>query len=203
MKVCVFTCDKYVSLFPELVPLTLKYLKRAGMRYPIQIVTNTTTIDYDDVVYLGPDRGWSNNLLKFVTDKTEPFILWLEEGICVEIDHRLLDLAVEESAKSKVGLVRLYPCPGPTLPWSDEIGEIDKSLPYAISCQVSIWHPNTLKDILRENETPWDFEISGSLRAKTYKPHFLGTYKSAVSYKEYTRRGQLNPDAVEWIERNT
>lgn len=195
MNVVCLTCDKYSYI----VPLTLRYLKRAGMPYPIQVVTNTLPIDYPDVVYLGPDEGWSSNLLKYVQGKTEPFILWMEEGICTELDRPLLELGVRTMEETQCGLVRLYPCPGPTLPYRPEIGEIDKALPYAISCQVSIWNPQTFRDILKPGETPWDFEIHGSQRALHYLPKFLGTYRSAVSYKEYTRRGQPNPDALAWI----
>lgn len=199
MIICILTCDKY----SHIVPLTLKYLERAWPgHYPVEVVTNTKKIEHDNVVYLGEDRGWSNNLLKYVQDKTEPFILYLEECILVEVDRFLINECVQASRDPDVGLVRMYPCPGPTLPYSEHVGEIDKSLPYAISCQMSIWHPRTLRDILKKDETPWDFEIHGSHRAANYPYKFLGSYKSAVSYKEYTRRGELNPDALDWMAKN-
>ena len=197
MKIVVFTCDSY----SHIVPMTTKYLDKAWPDHPgVEIVTNTIPIENKyPVIYLGPDAGWCSNLLKYCADKTEPFILLCEEGILTEVDKPLLEKAFVEALNPNVGVVRLYPCPGPTLSWSEDIGEIDKSLPYAISVQMSIWNPQTIRDIARPGETPWDFEIQGSQRAKDYPKTFLGTYKSAVSYKEYTRRGKINPDAADWI----
>ncbi len=186
------------------MPLTIRYLERLRCPYPIEVVTNTLPIDYPAVTYLGADRGWGNNLLAYLKDKTEPFIMWFEDGIAVYADWELVSLAEQEMQNPGIGLVRLFPCPGPTLPWSEHFGEIDKSLPYAISCQVSIWNPQTIRDILKPDETPWDFEIHGSQRALHYPKTFLSVWREhcAVSYKEYMRRGKLNPDAVEWIEKN-
>ena len=195
-SITIFTCDSY----SHIVPLTIKYLDRAWSNHPrVEIVTNTIPIESKyPVIYLGKDKGWCSNILAYVKDKTDPFILLCEEGILTEVDESLLQKAFDAWTPD-LGLLRLFPCPGPTLPWSEDIGEIDKALPYAISVQMSIWNPQTIRDIARPGETPWDFEIQGSQRALNYTPKFLGTYHSALSYKEYTRRGKLNPDALKWI----
>lgn len=207
MNLVIVTCDKYSFC----VPICIKFLKRAGMPYPITVMTNTLPIDYPDTVYVGTDMSWSSNLLKFLQGKEEPFILWLENCICDSINLPLLERAVEAIKNPDVGMIRLLPAPGPTGYYNMDIGEIDKQLPNAVSCQVSIWKPKTLRDMLREGESAWDFELCGSMRAMEYtKKKFLGTYGYAVRYSDYIVHregmdkalpGMIDPNVQAWIDK--
>ena len=46
------------------------------------------------------------------------------------------------------------------------IWEINKTATYRVSTQVAFWDKNTLKGLLRNHETGWQFEHFGSLRSK-------------------------------------
>ena len=48
------------------------------------------------------------------------------------------------------------------------IWEINKTAPYRVSTQAAYWNKNTLKMLLRNHESGWQFEHFGSLRSKYF-----------------------------------
>lgn len=215
MRIIVPTCHKYLE---HIAPVFTKAVRRAWPDFPwpmTMLLANETGKPYGlftplrdtprfRVVYT-VDHGWASNLLNFLGDSDEPFLLLLDDYILDVVDHRLLELAVQAIELSTVGMVRVHPCPGPTLdfPFSPELGEIDKREPYAISLQAAIWKPQVIRDLFRHGEDPWQTEIDGSRRAAGYSGfHFLGTKASAIGYRELMKRGQVVPETQAWCEAN-
>lgn len=202
MKILMVTCDKYSWCVPD----SVEFLVRSKIPYPITVLTNTVKLCHPDTVYTGEDEGWSGNILKYLKDnkETEPFILWLENAICSEINPYLLQMAVVASTRNNVGMVRLYQVPGPLKYYDSDlgmdIGMVDKTLPNVVSCQSSIWKPSVLQDLLREGETAWDFEFQGTERARLHPSIFLGTYGYAVRYGDLVVRGKVDKNVQNWID---
>lgn len=184
--------------------MNLKYFRRAwgNCPYPIQIVTNTNRVDHENVVYLGEDMGWSNNLLKYLESVDEPFIPWFDDYFLMEVDAPVVAKAVSLVKTGVAGMVRLYPCPGPDFPYNDVFGEIDKDDMYSASLQAAVWNPRVMRDLLRKGETAWDFEIHGSKRARSHPAKFLSAHKTAMSYQNYLRQGEIVESVAEWVGQN-
>lgn len=207
MKIAVITCDRYAWL----CPLFLKYWQRAwpDCPYRLEVVGGTLPTPGADNVLLGEDRGWATNMLSYLGESDEPILLMLDDYMTDSIDADLVGWAEKLINFPRVGLVRLYPCPGPTrtlwptlpeLP-ADAFGVIDKHEPYGVSLQAAIWRPQVLREVLRSGETPWETEIDGSVRVREYQQYeFLATFSSAIGYREYMKRGQPIVSTVDWVE---
>lgn len=212
MRVVVTTCDAHVHV----VEFFIKAWRKAwpNCTWPIEVVAGTicppcANAELVNVVQLGLDEGWSDNMLiylnEFYPNGNDPFLLMLEDYIVTEVSADYMELCETAARNPIVGQVRLVPIPGPTLDWEghDSIGEFDKEEPYAISLQASMWRPEVLQDLLVMDENPWQVETKGSRRAKTYDKYiFLGARGHALKYLNLLRRGEEREDVLEWIHGN-
>lgn len=215
MRIIVTTCDRYAHILPTFA----KAFVRAwpDCPWPVHILWMTADLSRGQT-RLGPivdqwgiwrlqDRGWAATFLNFLGNSTEPFLLLMEDYILDAVDPALLqacDLLMD--AISDVGMIRVHPVPGPTLPWNNghgPIGLIDNAEPYAISLQPAIWRPEVCRDLFDPAEDVWRTEINGSVRALDYRRYiFLGTKESACGYRGLMRRGLVDPDTRAWVAAN-
>jgi len=202
MRVIVTTHDAQAYV----IPLFIEHFERAWPTCPygVELVGCTQMPDVParyQVTLLGEDQSWSSNMLKFLGATTEPFLLLLEGFLITEIEWEAFDEAVQAIHRPTVGQVRLRPCPAPTLPYSENLGRIDKSEPYALSLQAALWRPQVFRDLLIPGENPWQVETKGARRAKNYREYdFLGTWNWTLKYREYLRRGKPIEETVKWLE---
>lgn len=146
-------------------------------------------------------------MLDWLAGKHEPFLLMLEDYITVKVDKRAVKAAQAVMNLRDVGTVRLVPMP--TVPhripralglW-EYIGEHGNKKPYAMSLQAAMWRPEALRDLLRPGESPWETELKGTQRAKSYtKYRFLGTRVWAITYKNALRRGKIHRPTQFWMK---
>lgn len=227
MKIVIVTCDA----FQYVVPLCVKYLRKSmdnQVPWDIDVVGNGAS---DAIVELkrrnlitrmcpiGTDRDWSNNMYKFIRDyklreRNEPFLLLLEDYIIHKADLSVLNECVSTiETYDDVGMIRLVPIPGPTLPWNDhrgqhkKIGRLDKTThtSYCMSLQAALWKPRTLLEALEPDQNPWKTEGRGSRRIARgmicQNTQFLCTYKPTLKYKNLLRRGKPDSDVMAWLDR--
>lgn len=208
IDVVVFTCAKYSVLIPK----WLTYFERTfPLPYQLTYVvagTNriTTPSSYNKSAtrfVTMQDNGMAANILDYLADKTEPFLMMMDDFMLFEADGRLIEGAHGIIHEDNIGCVRLVPWPGPTLGGNESpFGEIDKSLEYAISLQASFWKPQTFRDLLDRSWNPWEIELRGSKKAATYDKSFIGCKMCAVNYKDYMMRGNRRPEHADWVDAN-
>ncbi len=61
-------------------------------------------------------------------------------------------------------------------------GEIAVGAPYRVSTQVTIWRRESLLDLLRDDESIWDFELKGSRRSDARPTGFYCTWRQLAPY---------------------
>lgn len=85
--------------------------------------------------------------------------------------------------KEKAACLRLYPCPGPDLPYPNnpDLGEISSNAPYRVSLQAAIWDKEIFNDLLVEGENAWEMEIKGSLRSRSITSPFLSVKRDIAT----------------------
>lgn len=204
MRVIVTTHDANAHI----IPLFIQHFERVWPDCPhwVDLVGCTKMPEVASnyhVTLLGLDQSWSSNMLKFLGATTEPFLLLLEDFLLESIEWDAFNEALAAISRPSVGQVRLRPCPGPTLPYSENLGRIDKSAPYALSLQAALWRPQVFRDLLIPGENPWQVETRGARRAKNYREYdFLGTWNWTVKYREFVRRGKLIGSTVNWLTDN-
>jgi hypothetical protein len=131
----------------------------------------------------------------------------LEDYIVKSIDIPLIMHAYELMQSNKdIGMIRLYPKPGPTAPFGEEaeIGEVQRKDLYVASLQAAMWRTDVFKSILTPGEDPWQTEESGSWRLRNSPENmiYLSTYKEAIDYHNYCSKGRLDDRVSTWIKEN-
>ena len=219
--ICV-TCDA----FGWMIPTWLDFWRRAVPGTVLEdsqvtVVTNRKPLGVSgvNVVHLGVDRGWSNNMIKFLQDydNDKPFLLMLDDYIMEPggVDDGLLEDCYNViDLHDHVGYLRLVPMPPPTLRWHNhrgnnrDIGRLDKSThtSYCCSLQAAFWRRDVMFALLYPNRNPWKTEGRGSrdvARMESMRNiDFLSTRKWALRYKNALRRGKLRQDVAKWIRMN-
>jgi hypothetical protein len=174
--------------------------------YPLYLISNHLTFSGDRVgaLRVGDDLSWSETLARGLEGLTNRYVLLILDDffLTAPVDTaRVLRMHAAMIAKGAVYL-RLAPNPAADRPCADmpEIGIITKGAPYRTSLQMAFWDRRVLLDLLRREESAWDFEIKGSLRSDALDEPFLGMSSDfAVPYRHVLRRGKLLPDAVRYF----
>ena len=100
------------------------------------------------------------------------------------VDTTLVLKSFESLLSLSGEMIRLTPRPRPDVPVEGHplIGRIKPNAPYRTSTQVAIWRRQTLLDLMKENETIWEFEDYGSRRSDIYVNGFYCTWKQVIPY---------------------
>lgn len=221
MRLAILTSDKYV----DAIPWSLKALRKywGDCPYPVDVVYTIKEPDTSgfDVLKCGieEDKGWIGTLSSYIwimanvgAWKHDPnILLMLDDYITVNVNRNLMAIAEQQLMREDVGMVRLVPTPGPTMPcnYHEEVGEMYPYAKYSLSLQASMWNVDTLAIVVRKLtdkgcKSAWDFELKGSKALADWdiKEKFLGLHRGAISYKNLYRRGKIQEDVYEWMKKN-
>jgi len=192
--VLVVSSDGYKDLWPPFFHLFRQYWPDCP--FPVYLGAQTAVADFAGVTSLlaGPDQSWSNSLRYFLNQlETENVLLLLEDFfLCrrVASDNLLKRLSALRSLNGTV--LRLRPDPAPTIPvyGHEEIGELHRLAPFRVSMQASLWNRQSLLALLRDGESPWEFELDGTLRSQAQPRGFYCTFTQEFSYRHVVEKGQ-------------
>lgn len=206
LAVVVSSCDRYSDLWTPFFFFFFRYWEDCP--YPIFLVANHKK--YNDprvtTVLVGEDLDWSSNLKRALLDIRYPYALLLLDDYFLKgpvNSKRIHDLFLYMKQK-EAGCLRLFPSPGPDTPCQDNkgVGEIAVGARYRISLQAAIWRKETLLELLREGESPWELEIKGSRRADDVEVPFLSVSREDPWPLPYlctaVVRGKWNREAVRY-----
>jgi hypothetical protein len=179
--------------------------------FPIFLITNELEISSPRIhaIAVGPDRGWSSNLIAALEQIAFPHILYFQEDYFLTEPVRNAQLAqdfaetIATDADSLCFRARSEPDPG-FQALNERYGIVPLDSDGRTRCQVTLWKRNALQSLLRPGETAWDFEARGSERTRQMRvlsyerrdntplPYLM----SAIS------RGFWMPDAIELCRRH-
>ena len=177
VAVLVTSCDKYQDLWEPFFTLFFRYWQDCP--YPVYLGTNHFKYDHDKVktIAIGDETDWSSDFRSMLEQIPQPYVIVLIEDYLLtqSVDTAMIDRLVAYIGDKGAGCLRLYPCPGPDLPCSDNplVGEISKGANYRLSLQAAIWDKQTLLELLREGESAWELELNGTKRTNDLDAPFL------------------------------
>ncbi len=197
------------------------FFKALSIQWPemdMEVVLNTETKDYAYPEYkirtLKPcvDRSmtWAERII-FTLDaiNTEYVLLFLEDfWLDKRVDNDFFLKTIDWMDRYKdIANFSFYPClPGHNI--QDGTFERFELRPqkckYKFNCQVGLWRTKELKSYFRKHESPWEWEIYGSIRAGRIKKRFYVLKEDAdrvFSYGNNLRgciihRGKWNKEEV-------
>ncbi len=176
LTVLVNSCDRYEKLWPVFFETFHRFFPNCP--YDICLNTETKTFSFPDLSLKclhakKANLTWSARLKDALDQIDTPYVLpilddfILEEPVKAEIVSQCIERMKQDP---RIGVVSLVVgqgiAPDKTYPeWEKQ----DKKKPYRINCQVAVWKKDYLKKILRDFESPWEFEKYGSIRSRRYK----------------------------------
>jgi hypothetical protein len=160
-------------------------------------------------IAVGPDRGWSSNLLRALEQVPHPHLLYLQEDYFltaqVESGQLARDFAeaIESGGDSLCFRARSEPDAGFT-PLNDRFGVVPLSSDGRTRCQATLWNRKALHSILREGETAWNFEARGSARTQEMRIlSYDSRENTPIRYLvSAISRGFWMPDAIAFCRQN-
>ena len=151
-----------------------------------------------------PADKWSDGLRDFLKAHREltHFILLLEDYLCTRtVDVEAVEM-LYQLAQNNPGVLRVDLCSdraGNSAP-KVEVGylgrldliEIPPPAEYHVSTQPSIWNRDRLAEILKRNESAWQFELDGTNRANHLNQRVIGTRQAPMRIKIAINKGHFD-----------
>jgi len=206
----VASCDRYYQLWP----IWYENLKECwtDTSYPVFLGTNTSTFQSNGLdvktVYSTLEKSWSERVVEWLDQLSSKYVLLLLDDFILKypVDYGKLESLIDLMEECNSPYLRIFGLPGPSKVVDKDlcVGTIDKEEPYLISLQASIWTVDFLRKICMPGESPWQFEIYGSERAREFvyensDVYFLTCYKKRpVIYYEQLIEGGVVPRTRLW-----
>jgi hypothetical protein len=147
--------------------------------FPVHLITNEKRFD-DPVIsslQIRPDRGWAKNLRQALDSLDAEILLYTHEDfwLASPVDTAEILEFVEHIADGHADYIRLYPTPAPDRPFPPDLrlGVLSDKASYRTALQAALWRKSVLQDLLRDEESCWQFELDGTPRSRVYTDRFL------------------------------
>ena len=204
VAIVVSSCDAFFDAWRPFAQFLQKFWPDCPL--PTFLLTNELQIRSPRLrsIAVGPDRGWSSNLIAALARIEAPHIFYLQEDYFLTAPVASMQLArdfaemIESRSDSLCFRARSDPDAN-FQPLNDRYGIVPLDSDGRTRCQVTLWNKSALQSILREEETAWDFEARGS--ARTQEMRILSYERRANSPIPYLMsaisRGLWMPEAIE------
>lgn len=170
LTIIVSSCDLFFDAWAPFFSLFWKRWPRC--RFPIVVITNHLSLDPGPAraMKLGEDKGWASNLITTLDRLETEFVVYMQEDhfLLRDVDSAGFDRALE-LAKSEQLDALTFRCRKPTKNSRLDVKEPVFFPPLeskeGVFCDPCIWRKSSLRRILQDGETAWDFLKSGRERA--------------------------------------
>ena len=202
----VLSCDKYRDLWPAVTTLFNRYWPDCP--WPKYLASDLPPPAYAEFTPLGAGVAgldWSSLLQRVLTQlSADHVLLFLDDFfLTARADTEAVRAVWAEMQRLHAGHVRLVPHPRllRAVPGSGLVGEHVPGLPYRACLQAGFWRRSLLASLLSAGESPWQFEVAGSLRSEATAELFLAAWRNPVPYIDVLERGKWLPRGVRLCRR--
>ena len=193
----IFSCDKYRDLWAPCLALHRRYWPDCP--YPTFLVSETVPVEDPRVgsIMVGAGLTWSEMALRALQSLPHRDVLFMVEDFF--LTHPVSSAAIEARRRTLRtlggGYLRLVPAPRPNrrVAGHPEIGEHERGSPFRASLQAAFWDRRTFLDLLRPEESIWDFEHKASVRSAAITAPFYATWQKTLRYVNAVERGRWTP----------
>lgn len=189
IAVLILSCDKYEDAWQPFFSLFHKFWPECP--YPVYLGTNTISPVLPGVKTLlsGEAENWSADTRKILGQIPEDYIILLLEDYFFlgKVDEEWLKECLDFTQKNKAAFMRIasfrkdhepmYAFDAAT--YQKRFGITKLDAPFRVNLQAGIWNKTDLIDLLKDGESPWQFEVNASVRSRTSKKSFLGITESS------------------------
>lgn len=196
IAILVSSHDGYSDLWP---PFFAAFHRNwADCPFQVYLLSNHTTFPDPAVkpIIVGDVRAWPECVRFALGEISEDFVLLLLEDLFLvsEVDTKRFSKLIEWVTDHRPACIRLQPAPGMVQSEFAGICRLPSGIAYRSSTVRSLWRKDVLLDLLRPEETIWQFEILGSVRTDRY-PDFYATEETYLDCLHGVSRGKWFPRA--------
>ena len=199
-SILVASCDAYRDLWKPFFSLLQRHWPDCP--YPIFLGSNRTSYQDERVkpLLVGDDVSWSSSTRLMLARLQTPYVLMLLDDFLLleRVETAELEGLLASLVRLDGAYLRLRPFPRPDVRLArfPMIGEIDIGAPYRASLQAAFWHRESLLELLRDEEDPWQMEARGARRSDLMARGFYSTWHPALAYYAAVTRGKWTPYGV-------
>ena len=189
IAVLVLSCDKYRDAWAPFFDLFHKFWNACP--YPVYLGTNEASFERENVkvIHTGKPADWSTDTRKILSHIPEKYIILLLEDYFLldRVDQEWLKECIDFTEKNNAAFMRIasfrkdhepmYAFDAAT--YQKRFGITRLDAPFRVNLQAGIWNKDDLLALLQDGESPWQFEVNGSIRSRAYKKAFLGITESS------------------------
>lgn len=200
LSIVVNSCDKYNFLWTPFSELFNQYWDKE-IDVPKYILGETQSAKIDGFDFILPGKNsWTHNV-KFALDSIKTkYVLWIND------DYFFVRTLFKDNFECFFYLIDHYNCdkfiihyPHAELKLNNLLDEyqiysMSQDSPYTTTLQSSIWNVELFKWCLKENETPWQFELNGTERLNKKGHTILLKLIQERWYWEAMTKGKFNPE---------
>ena len=197
----VLSCDKYYDLWDSFYDC---FKKNFSSDVKIYFGSNNKPNTNPNVLPIlsGPDTNWSESLKKILDQIDEEYLVIILEDLFFseKVDKNQWNDAITFCINNKVNYFRYFFFKDHQLIKNNSIySKLDLRIPYrATVC--GIWKKIMLQSLLLNGESPWEFEIMGSYRARDIDG-FYATNKPLFKCKNIVEKGMWVAKSVKWAKK--
>lgn len=187
--VLILSCDKYKDAWAPFFALFRKFW--LSCEFQVYLGTNEAQFEAENVkvIHSGKPADWSTDTRKILEKIPETYIILLLEDYFLErpVDLSWLNNCLEFTKKSDASFMRIASFRKDHEPmyafdlstFNPQFGITRLNAPFRVNLQAGIWNKNDLIQLIKEGESPWEFETQGSVRSRSMRKPFLGITESS------------------------
>jgi len=195
LAIVILSCDKFSSLWPL-------FFKRLNQHFPnsadrFYLLSNNLNYEVDShhsvqVICVGNDISWSDNLMKLLNEIDEKNVLLLidDAPFSVDVDIDKLRNHYDSFVKNNMNYLNLKGSPKADKNINQYFGEISPSKGYRTALVPALWKKSILLSLLKSGESAWEFEVVGSERSGKYGD-FFSVNKPIFTFDHIIVKGKI------------
>lgn len=204
LAVLILSCDKYNDLWDGCYYQFAKYFK---LDIPVYFASNNLSPSWSDskikIIHTGPEKNWGENFKRAIEQVNSQYIFVTLEDlyICSEINddgYVLIQSMLERQLDLKhlkyTGFIQ----------GNKEVMKgvkiLDAGTPYRVTL-CGIWQKEYLLSIIDDLDTPWIFEVDGSVRTQSDKG-FYSLEKPLYQSVNMVEKGYWITSSLRWALQN-
>jgi hypothetical protein len=205
LSILVGSCDQYSFLWDKFIYLFNKYWSHS-IKIDKFLLTENLYLDNNDFKTIATGNIPWTQRLKFALDKIDTdYVLWLQDdyffikNISSDIFEEYFDFITKNDV-DRFGIHEnsmLYNLKET----NNKYFKFSQYSYYTLSLQASIWKKDFLLSCIDVDETPWQFEIDGSVRINSRPHNIFVDIQNPAWYLEAMKRGKHTNDYYEICKR--
>lgn len=186
--ILVLSCDRYSDAWRPFFELFSRYWKDCP--FPVYLGTNEQGFDFPgvNVIQSGAPRNWSDDTLSILRQMKEEYVIVLLEDYFLQskVDNAWLQRCLDFTRDRNAPFMRIASFRRDHFPMyaydvikeNPHFGVSRKDAMYRINLQAAIWKRQAFMELIKPGESPWEFEVNGSIRSREWTGECLGITES-------------------------